>query len=163
LESLTEQYFVSRYDRNTPVQKLSISPVLYGLWEYIWPTKKFADDRSGPTNTMRSLITVVNVGVDIKNRQHIFCKTCSIKLLLCGNQHRNILFEEHNILQWSANCVLRPNGGSFSTFYWAAQHFLVWAAWYVWATVLYRLCGLKDRLLQPGADPAGGDWGNRPP
>jgi len=35
------------------------------------------------------------------------------------------------VRQWSTNCGPRHNCGPFSTFYWATQHLLLWAVWYV--------------------------------
>jgi len=42
---------------------------------------------------------------------------------------------------------LWPNCEPFNTFYWAAQNFMLWVAWYVRATFLCRMAGLKHRLL----------------
>jgi len=68
-------------------------------------------------------------------------QTNSRVLLLVVHSHA----QPHGIgvEQWSANAEPRPNCGPFTTFRWATQHLLLWAAWYLRAAVLCRLRAWK--------------------
>jgi len=72
----------------------------------------------------------------------MFTRVPSSPPLHYTNQKSSYL-TNNTLRQWSVNCGPRFDCGPFSTFYWVAQHLLLWAVWYVRRNVLRRLLGIK--------------------